>query len=118
MSETVNQVIKPELTLKIATTYNHGPIDIVECAIQGTIYDLTIIPVKNFGNVGIGYNTGNAYLVINGLTRMSYVFGKGSYIAKGYLAEKLFPRRYWSDADIHNVWMMYQKYVSIKAAEV
>lgn len=105
-------------SFKEGTTYDVGPAYIIEGAIQGTKYDLTIILVKNFGNIGIGYHKGESWLIINGLTRMSYCFRKGEHINIIYFAEKLFPRDYWSRADIWNCLALYNKFRALKAEEV
>ena len=109
MSEILNRIKTIDLKPKVTVKGGSGPIHVVECGIQGTIYDLTFIPVKDMGNVGIGYHSGDSWLVINGLTRMSYLFKKGSYVGFEYFAEKLFPRDYWSMADIGNVYQLYRK---------
>ena len=105
MTELILTDTEPQITLK---DYPNG-IFTSEYAKNGTNYGLVFIPVDKFGLFNIGYTYKPAFIVINELTRMSYILNPNGYTARGYLAEKLFPRRYWSKKDIDNVWVLYNE---------
>ena len=105
MAELILTDTDPQITLK---DYPNG-IFTSEYAKDGTNYGLVFIPVEKFGLFGIGYTGTPAFIVINELTRMSYILKPECYQSRGYLAEKLFPRRYWSEKDIDNVWDLYNE---------
>ena len=67
-----------------------------------TRYELYALPVKNFGLEMLGH-VEDGFLVVNGLTRMAYLFNAKGYLALSYIAAKLFPRDWDSIYDVENV---------------